>query len=71
MVMFFIGQIPYENWIMMMLSVPALFWSGSEFFVIAWDKLKHFSANMDTLVALSTGTAFVFSVFNTVFHNTF
>ncbi|MBL4561365.1 MAG: hypothetical protein JKX79_10325 [Labilibaculum sp.] len=69
--MFFIGQIPYENWIMMMLSVPALFWSGSEFFVIAWDKLKHFSANMDTLVALSTGTAFVFSVFNTVFHNTF
>tara|TARA_R110001583_G_scaffold8896_2_gene41957 strand:- start:2845 stop:5097 length:2253 start_codon:yes stop_codon:yes gene_type:complete len=65
--MFFMGQIPYENWIMMMLSVPALFWSGSEFFVIAWNKLKHFSANMDTLVALSTGTAFVFSVFNTVY----
>ncbi|MDE5417607.1 heavy metal translocating P-type ATPase [Labilibaculum sp. DW002] len=67
MAMFFMGQIPYENWIMMMLSVPALFWSGSEFFVIAWNKLKHFSANMDTLVALSTGTAFVFSVFNTVY----
>lgn len=32
MAMFFIGLIPYENWIMMMLSVPALFWSGSEFF---------------------------------------
>jgi len=67
MSMFFMRKIPYENWIMMILSVPALFWSGSEFFVIAWNKLKHFSANMDTLVALSTGTAFVFSVFNTVY----
>lgn len=65
--MFFMGKIPLENWVMMILSVPTLFWSGSEFFVIAWNKLKHFSANMDTLVALSTGTAFVFSVFNTVY----
>lgn len=67
MAMFFMGKIPLENWIMMILSIPTLFWSGSEFFVIAWNKLKHFSANMDTLVALSTGTAFVFSVFNTVY----
>lgn len=67
MAMFFMGKIPYENWIMMALTIPALFWAGSEFFVIAWRKLKHFSANMDTLVALSTGTAFVFSVFNTVY----
>ncbi len=67
MAMFFMGKIPYENWIMMALSIPVLFWSGSEFFVIAWRKLKHFSANMDTLVALSTGVAFTFSVFNTVY----
>jgi len=65
--MFFMGKLPYENWIMMTLSIPVLFWGGSEFFVIAWKKLKHFSANMDTLVALSTGTAFTFSVFNTFF----
>ncbi len=65
--MFFMGKIPYENWIMMFLSIPVLFWSGSEFFVIAWRKLQHFSANMDTLVALSTGVAFTFSVFNTVY----
>jgi Cu2+-exporting ATPase len=65
--MFFMGKIPYGNWIMMALSIPALFWSGSGFFSIAWNKFKHFSANMDTLVALSTGTAFVFSVFNTVY----
>ena len=65
--MFFMGRLPYENWIMMALSLPVLFWSGSEFFLIAWNKLKHYSTNMDTLVALSTGTAFVFSVFNTVY----
>lgn len=66
MAMFFMGKIPYENWIMMLLSIPVLFWSGSEFYIIAWKKLKHFSANMDTLVALSTGIAFLFSVFNTI-----
>lgn len=67
MAMFFMGKVPYENWIMMALSAPVLFWSGSEFFVIAFKKLKHFSTNMDTLVALSTGVAFSFSVFNTIY----
>lgn len=67
MSMFFMGVLPYENWIMMALATPVLFWSGSEFFVVAWKKLKHFTTNMDTLVALSTGVAFVFSVFNTVY----
>ncbi|MEQ8715111.1 MAG: heavy metal translocating P-type ATPase [Cyclobacteriaceae bacterium] len=67
MAMFFMGQIPYENWIMMVLSAPVLFWSGSEFFVNAWKKLQRFSSNMDTLVALSTGVAFVFSLFNTIY----
>jgi len=66
MAMFFMGKIPYENWIMLALSIPVLFWSGSEFYSIAWKKLKHFSANMDTLVALSTGTAFIFSLINTI-----
>jgi Cu2+-exporting ATPase len=65
--MFFMGKIPYQNWLLMGLSIPVLFWSGSEFFVIAWKKLQHFSANMDTLVALSTGVAFGFSVFNTIY----
>lgn len=66
MSMFFMGKIPYENWIMMILSLLVLFWSGAEFYTIAWKKLTHFSANMDTLVALSTGIAFMFSLFNTV-----
>jgi Cu2+-exporting ATPase len=66
MAMFFMGKIPYDNWIMMALSLPVLFWCGAEFYTIAWKKLTHFSANMDTLVALSTGIAFIFSAFNTV-----
>lgn len=65
--MFFMGAIPNENWLMLALSVPVITWSGSEFYVIAWRKAKHFSANMDTLVALSTGVAFIFSLFNTIF----
>lgn len=67
MAMFFMGKIPHENWIMLGLSIPVLFWSGSEFYVIAWKKLKHLTTNMDTLVALSTGVAFAFSLFNTVY----
>jgi Cu2+-exporting ATPase len=65
--MFFMGSLPYENFILLILSAPVLFWSGSEFFIIAWKKARHLTTNMDTLVALSTGTAFVFSVFNTIY----
>jgi len=65
--MFFMGKIPFENWILLGLSIPVLFWCGSEFFKIAYTKLKHKTTNMDTLVALSTGVAFLFSFFNTVY----
>lgn len=69
--MFLMGMIPYENWIMLILSTPVLFWGGSEFYVNAWKKLKHLSSNMDTLVALSTGIAFSFSLFNTIYPSYF
>ncbi|MEN7547679.1 heavy metal translocating P-type ATPase [Rapidithrix thailandica] len=65
--MFMQGSIPYENWVLMLLTLPVLFWSGGEFFRIAWQKAKHLNTNMDTLVALSTGVAFLFSLFNTVY----
>lgn len=71
MSMFFMGVVPYENWIMLVLTLPVLFWSGSEFYTIAWKKLQRGSTNMDTLVALSTGVAFGFSVFNTVYPSYF
>jgi Cu2+-exporting ATPase len=42
-------------------------WFGREFFEIAWKQARNFKANMDTLVALGTGAAFIFSLFNTLF----
>ncbi len=60
-------DIPYANYIMWALSTPVIFVFGKQFFSGAWKQLKHRSANMDTLVALSTGVAYVFSAFNTVY----
>jgi P-type Cu2+ transporter len=64
--MFFMN-IPYANEIMWALSTPVLFVFGRQFFVTAWKQARHKRANMDTLVALSTGIAYVFSVFNILF----
>ncbi|MEK6480425.1 heavy metal translocating P-type ATPase [Catalinimonas sp. 4WD22] len=68
---FIIGMFMMEweagKWISMGLSAIVLFYFGSSFFVTAWKQTRHGKANMDTLVALSTGIAFVFSVFNTFF----
>ncbi|WP_298775554.1 heavy metal translocating P-type ATPase [uncultured Empedobacter sp.] len=64
--MFFMNM-PYGNYIMWALSTPILFIFGQQFFVGAWKQLKNKTANMDTLVALSTGVAYIFSVFNTLF----
>ncbi len=60
-------DIPYANWIMLVLSLPVLGWFGKDFFIIAVKRARHFSSNMDTLVALGTGVAFLFSAFNTIF----
>lgn len=64
--MFFM-DLPYGNLISMVLTAPVLFWFGRSFFINAWKQAKHGKANMDTLVALSTGIAFFFSVFNTFY----
>jgi len=64
--MFFMDM-PYANQIMFAFSTPVLIWLGKDFFINAWKQAKHRSANMDTLVALSTGIAYIFSVFNMLF----
>ncbi len=64
--MFFMDWIP-GRWISLVLTIPILFWLGRSFFVNAWKQAKYGKANMDTLVALSTGVAFIYSVFNTLF----
>lgn len=64
--MFFM-DLPAANYIMMVLTAPVVFYFGKTFFTNAWKQARHGKANMDTLVALSTGIAFIFSVFNTFY----
>lgn len=64
--MFFMDM-PYGNEIMWAFSTPVVLWLGRDFFINAWKQAKHRKANMDTLVALSTGIAYIFSVFNMLF----
>ena len=64
--MFFM-DLPYGNILMMGLTLPVLVFMGRDFFRNAWNQTRHKKANMDTLVALSTGIAFIFSLFNTFF----
>ena len=58
---------PAAKYAMWLLATPVVFWLGRDFFRNAWKQLKHGAANMDTLVALSTGIAYLFSVFNLFF----
>lgn len=64
--MFFMDWTP-GRWISLVLTIPILFWLGRSFFINAFKQAKHGKANMDTLVGLSTGIAFIFSLFNTLF----
>ena len=58
---------PGNEWIMMVLTLPILLYSGQSFYIHAWKQVKQHTANMDTLVALSTSIAFLFSLFNTIY----
>ncbi len=61
------NYIPFADFTMWALATPVVFIFGQQFFINAWKQAKHHSANMDTLVALSTGIAYLFSVFNTLY----
>ena len=52
----------HDPWLQLVLSAPVLFWSGRSFFTNAWKSLKRHTATMDTLVALGTGSAYLYSV---------
>ena len=60
-------NLPYASFIMWALATPIVIWFGRSFFVNAWKQIRHGTATMDTLVSLSTGIAYLFSVFNTLF----
>jgi len=61
-----IGNDIISNQTMMLLALLNIIYCGRQFYVNAWKQLLHGMANMDTLVALSTGVAFIFSIFSTM-----
>jgi Cu2+-exporting ATPase len=63
----FIMHAAWANITLWVLTTPVVFVLGRQFFVNAWKQARHGQANMDTLVALSTGVAYAFSVFNTLY----
>lgn len=60
-----------RNQIALIIALINLVYCGRQFYISASRQLMHSSANMDTLVALSTGISFIFSVFNTFWGNDF
>lgn len=60
-----LGSRDFTNQVSLLLALACMAYSGREFYITAWRQLRHGTANMDTLVALSTGITFVFSTYNT------
>ena len=63
----FLMELAYTNWLMLVLTIPVMTVFGRDFFIVAYKKALRFEAGMDTLVAVGTGSAFLFSLFNTLF----
>lgn len=57
----------HNPWLQLVLTAPVQFWCGSSFYINAWKAFKRHAATMDTLVAIGTGAAYIYSVFATVF----
>ncbi len=57
----------YLNKILFLLTIPMIFITGKRFFVIFWNNLKHCAVDMNSLVAVGTGSAFIFSAVVTLF----
>lgn len=63
----FIPMWLHHPWLQLVLTAPVLLWAGSDFFIHAWKALKRRNATMDTLVAVGTGTAYIYSLFPTLY----
>lgn len=60
-------KIPYEGYILWVLSTPVQFYVGAQFYKGAWAALKNKTASMDTLIALGTSAAYFYSVYAVLF----
>ncbi|MEG3859659.1 heavy metal translocating P-type ATPase [Microcoleus sp. herbarium12] len=61
----FIPMWLHHHWLQLVLTTPVLFWAGRSFYINAWKALKRHTATMDTLVAIGTGAAYLYSLFPT------
>ena len=59
-------NVQWLNYLLLLLTLPVLAYSGREFYVSAWNGFRHRAANMDTLIAVGTGAAFLYSLAATV-----
>jgi len=57
----------YTNKILFLLTIPVIFISGKRFYQIFWKNIKHFTFEMNSLIAIGTGAAFVYSTFSSLF----
>lgn len=55
------------NWLQFVLTTPVVFYSGIQFYRGAWAAFRHRAADMNTLIAVGTGAAYIYSVFATAF----
>jgi Cu+-exporting ATPase len=61
-----LGMSHRSPWLQLALTAPVVFYSGAPFYAAAWRALRHFSANMNSLIALGTGAAFLYSLWETL-----
>jgi Cu+-exporting ATPase len=67
----FIPHWLHNSWVQMLLSLPVMLWCGQSFFISAAKAFKGHAADMNTLVALGTGAAYLYSLWGTFFPNFF
>jgi Cu+-exporting ATPase len=60
-----LGMLHTAPWIQLALTVPVIFYSGAPFYAAAWSAVRHGAANMNTLITLGTGAAFLYSLWET------
>jgi len=66
-----VGSADIANQTMLIISLACMIFCGRQFYITAWKQLRHLTAGMDMLVAMSTVISFVFSVFNTFWGDSF
>jgi Cu+-exporting ATPase len=59
-------HVPYAAWIQLALTLPVILYAGAPFYRAAWSATRHGAANMNSLIALGTGAAFLYSLVETV-----